>query len=203
MITMSEQFVPIDNIYNECIVQDFLKNRAIWLNDEVNEISVTKVIYDLNKIKRTDDISNIPIKDRQPITIICNSPGGICYQGFFLCSVIKSMVKTGYNIITITGGMSASMSFLIGLCGSSRKCYEYSCFLCHQPSGGMIGEAIKFKRESEELERLWNLSKKVIKENSKMTDELLDSIYKESIDYIIDSETALELGVVEEIITKL
>ena len=36
-----------------------------------------------------------------------------------------------------------------------------------------------------------------------MSDELLDSIYKESIDYIIDSEKALELGIVEEIITKL
>ena len=67
----------------------------------------------------------------------------------------------------------------------------------------MIGEAIKFKRESEELERLWNLSKKVIKEHSKMSDELLDSIYKESIDYIIDSEKALELGIVEEIIQQI
>ena len=90
MKNMSEHFVPIDNIYNECIVQDFLKNRAIWLNDEVNEISVTKVIYDLNKIKRTDDISNIPIKDRQPITIICNSPGEYVIKVSF-CVVLLNL----------------------------------------------------------------------------------------------------------------
>jgi len=197
---MGIQYQPIDSVYNEMITNDFLKNRKIWFNEEVDEISVTKVIYSLNKIKKIDELKNVEAKDRQPITIICNSPGGICYQGFFLCSVIESMILEGYEIITVTGGMSASMSFLIGLCGSKRLCYKYSSFLCHQPSGGMLGEAVKFKRESDELERLWKLSKKVIKDHTKMTDELLDTIYKESWDYVIDSNLALELGIVEKIL---
>ena len=197
---MGMQYQPIDSIYQEAIANDFLKNRRIWLNEEVDEVSITKVIYALNKIKKIDELKKIKMSEREPIIIICNSPGGICYQGFFLCSIMKSMIREGYEIITLTGGMSASMSFLIGLCGSKRQCLEYSSFLCHQPSGGMIGEAIKFKRESDELERLWKLSKKIIKERSKMSDELLDTIYKESWDYVIDSNLALELGIVEEII---
>lgn len=191
---------PIDTIYLEAVTQDSLKNRKIWLNEEVDEQSVTKVIYMLSKIERIDNLEEIPMENRKSIEIICNSPGGLCYQGFFLISVIESMIKKGYKIITTTGGMSASMSFLIGLVGSYRRCYKYSSLLCHQPSGGMIGEAIKFKRESDELERLWELSKKVIKEYTKIDDELLNKIYHESYDYIFDSRSALELGIVDEII---
>jgi ATP-dependent Clp protease protease subunit len=198
---MSGQYYqPIDTVYQEAITNDWLKNRRIWFNEEVDEISVTKAIYSLNKLKKIDELNEIPVKDRQPITIICNSPGGLCYQGLFLCSIIESMVKEGYSIITVTGGMSASMSFLIGLCGNIRKCYEYSTFLCHQPSGGEIGEAIKIKRTSDELDRLWELSKIIIRKHSNMSDELLNTIYKESWDYIMDSNQALQLKIVDEII---
>lgn len=198
---MSGQYYqPIDTVYQEAITNDWLKNRRIWFNEEVDEISVTKAIYSLNKLKKIDELNEIPVKDRQPITIICNSPGGLCYQGLFLCSVMESMVEEGYNIITITGGMSASMSFLIGLCAKIRKCYKYSTFLCHQPSGGEIGEAIKLKRTSDELDRLWELSKDIIKKHSEMSDELLNTIYKESWDYIMDSTEALKLKIVDEII---
>ena len=195
-----QYYQPIDNVYQEAITNDWLKNRRIWFNEEVDEISVTKTIYSLNKLKKIDELNKIPMKDRQPITIIQNSPGGLCYQGFMLCSVIESMVNEGYNIISITGGMSASMSFLIGLCAKTKKCYSYSSFLCHQPSGGMLGEAVKMKRESDELDRLWELSKQVIKKHSKMSDELLNRIYNESLDYIIEPSQALELGIVDEII---
>ena len=56
------------------------------------------------------------------------------------------------------------------------------------------------KRESDELDRLWELSKQVIKKHSKMSDELLNRIYNESLDYIIEPSQALELGIVDEII---
>lgn len=154
----------------------------------------------LSKIEKIDNIKETPMEDRESIEIICNSPGGLCYQGFFVISFIEDMVKRGYKIITTTGGISASMSFLLGLVSSHRRCYKYSSFLCHQPSGAMLGEAIKFKRESDELERLWQMSKEVIKNHSKMSDELLNQIYRESWDYIITSDMALELGIVDEII---
>ena len=157
---------------------------------------MTKVIYFLEKLKRRDIVRGV----KEPITIVVNSPGGLCYQGFMLISHIENMVKEGWEIITLTGGMSASMSFLIGLVGSKRKAYKYSSFLCHQPSCGVWGEAIKIKRESKELDRLWDLSKKVIKKHSKMSTNLLNKIYNQSEDYIISSDKALELGIIDEII---
>ena len=186
----------IDNVYIECITKDAIENRKIWLNESVNEESMTKVIYFLEKLKRRDIVRGV----KEPITIVVNSPGGLCYQGFMLISHIENMVKEGWEIITLTGGMSASMSFLIGLVGSKRKAYKYSSFLCHQPSCGVWGEAIKIKRQSKELDRLWDLSKKVIKKHSKMSTNLLNKIYNQSEDYIISSDKALELGIIDEII---
>ena len=131
-----------------------------------------------------------------------NSPGGIVYSGLMLISKIESMKKDGYIIEIITGGMSASMSFLIGICGSKgyRKAGKYSTFLCHQPSGGGIGTNLKIKRLSDELDRLWEISKEIIRKNTTMSDELLSEIYKTDCDYIMNSEQALSLGIIDEII---
>lgn len=193
---MGERYIFKDTIYDECIVQDALKNRIIWFNEEVNEQSCTKVIYFLNKLKKID----LQAGEKKKITLILNSPGGICYQGLMLISVIDSMIKEGYEIETITGGMSASMSFMIGLCGSTRSCYKYSSFLCHQPSCGILGKAIEIKRESDELERIWNMMRDIIKEKTNISDGLLDEIYNTVNDYVIDAKTALELKIVDQII---
>ena len=131
-----------------------------------------------------------------------NSPGGTVYSGLMLISKIESMKKDGYIIEIITGGMSASMSFLIGICGTKgyRKAGKYSTFLCHQPSGGGIGTNLKIKRLSDELDRLWEISKEIIRKNTTMSDELLSEIYKTDCDYIMNSEQALSLGIIDEII---
>ena len=196
MVYIMGEYIFKDNIYDECVAQDAIKNRRIWFNEEVNEQSCTKVIYLLNKLKKIDEVEGV----KKPITLIQNSPGGICYQGLMLISKIQSMIKEGYEIITITGGMSASMSFLIGICGSKRLGMRYSSFLCHQPSGGVIDTGLKIKRVSEEIDRLWSISKEIIKEHTDMSDELLDNIYNTDRDYIIDSKKALELGIIDEIL---
>lgn len=193
---MNEGFMQIDNVYNEMLVQSVLKDRKIWFNTEVDEVSCTKAIYYLEKLEKIDIIN----KKKDKIVLIMNSPGGLCYQGLMLISKIESMVKSGYEIETITGGMSASMSFLIGLCGSYRKAYKYSTFLCHQPSGGNIGSALQIKRLSDELDRLWLISKEIIQCHTSMSDELLNKIYETDNDLIIDSKMALELNIVDEII---
>ena len=195
---MGEQYVTIDNVYNEMIAQDALKNRRIWFNDEVDDISCTKAIYYLNKLEKIDRLNG----KKEKITLIMNSPGGIVYSGLMLISKIESMKKNGYIIEIITGGMSASMSFLIGICGTKgyRKAGKYSTFLCHQPSGGGIGTNLKIKRLSDELDRLWEISKEIIRKNTTMSDELLSEIYKTDCDYIMNSEQALSLGVIDEII---
>ena len=79
---MGEQYVTIDNIYNEMLVQSVLKNRKIWFNDEVDDISCTKAIYYLEKLEKIDKINN----KKEKINLVMNSPGGIVYSGLMLIS---------------------------------------------------------------------------------------------------------------------
>ena len=44
------------------------------------------------------------------------------------------------------------------------------------------------------------MTKYIIKDNTNMTDELLLEIYKTDCDYIMNSEQALSLGIIDEII---
>ena len=98
---MGEQYVTIDNVYNEMIAQDALKNRRIWFNDEVDDTSCTKAIYYLNKLEKIDKLNG----KKEKITLIMNSPGGIVYSGLMLISKIESMKKDGYILEIINGGM--------------------------------------------------------------------------------------------------
>ena len=91
---MGEQYVTIDNVYNEMIAQDALKNRRIWFNDEVDDTSCTKAIYYLNKLEKIDKLNG----KQEKITLIMNSPGGIVYSGLMLISKIgKQFQKYGVN----------------------------------------------------------------------------------------------------------
>ena len=191
-----DNYTPTPNAYYEALEKKALEDRTIWFNDMVDEVSCTQTILYLEKLEKVDRA-----KEQKPkITIICNSNGGLCYQGLMLISKMESMIEDGYEIETITGGMSASMSFMIGISGSTRKGMKYSTYLCHQPSAGAIGTALKIKRESDELDRIWGIMKNIIKKKTKMSDELLDKIYETELDYIMDSEEALKLGVIDEII---
>ena len=186
----------IDPNYEKMMTDSVLKFRKIYFNDRVDEISVTKVMYYLDKLEAIDRLEG----EKRKITLVMNSPGGYVYDGLMLVSRLEEMILNGYEIETITGGMSASMSFVIGLCGSKRKCYKYSSFLAHQPSGGEVGTLIERERGVEESRRLWNVLRDIIKSHSKITDEDLDKIYSTVNDRIYNAEEALIYGIVDEII---
>ena len=63
-----------------------------------------------------------------------------------------------------------------------------------------ITDGDQIKRLSDELDRLWEISKEIIRKNTTMSDELLSEIYKTDCDYIMNSEQALSLGIIDEII---
>ena len=191
-----DNYTQIPNSYYEALENSALHERKIYFNDNVDKESCTQVILYLEKLEKIDRAKD----QKEKITIVCNSNGGLCYEGLALISKMESMIENGYEIETITTGMSASMSFMIGISGSIRKGYRYATYLCHQPSAGAIGTALKIKRESEEIDRIWEIMKSIIKKKTKMSDELLDKIYETELDYIMDSEEALKLGVIDEII---
>jgi ATP-dependent protease ClpP protease subunit len=64
----------------------------------------------------------------------------------------------------------------------------------------MWGTLKDIEDDMAETKRLWEIMKDIIKKNTKITDEMLEVIYREKRDAIYNPTQALELGVIDEIV---
>lgn len=199
---MGEMYKPINNIYTEMLVQKVLKDRTIVLNDVVDTESIYQVAYWMDKIKKLDDLENLP-KEKRIITIEISSGGGSCVSGFFLCSkILKFIEDYGYEIITRVNELACSMAFMIFICGSKREIYRLSEVMFHQPlSASWEWDKLQeLEDRVEHLTGMWEKCKELCLERTKMTVEQMEKCKKEKRDWYMNSKEALELGVATEII---
>lgn len=166
------------------------------VDSDIDDTAVEKAEYYLRVLRKIDLEKNT----RRPITIVIRSYGGSIYDGLSLIGLMKTMIDDGYEIITEVSGYAMSMGGLISVVGSKRRISRYGTVLIHQPSSGARGTLNDIKAVGKEVERLWSVSKQIIKEHSNVTDEYLDEIYEYKIDKFISPEECLELGLVDEII---
>lgn len=180
----------------EMKVSSALKQRRIFLSDEITRESLFEVSYFLYKLQDIDLKTNT----KEPIELIISSRGGYILDGNMLISLIEQMKDMGYEIITTVGAYAFSMGFMIALVGSKRQSYRYGSFLLHQPSSGNWGTLKEQQEDIKETEKLWELMKTIVKKYSKITDEKLDEIYKCKTDFMMNPQEALELNVIDLIL---
>ena len=112
-----------------------LENREYWLEDEIDEDTLTlaKLILQWNK-----EDEGLEIQARKPIKIFFNSPGGALDVAYSLYDIIR-MSKT--PIIGINIGFCASAAAYIFIACHQRKMTKHSYFIFHQGSiSGLNGE---------------------------------------------------------------
>ena len=133
------------------IYSRLLKERIIFLGEEVNDTSASIVVAQLLFLEAED-----PSKD---IHLYINSPGGSVTAGF---AIYDTMNYIKCDVSTICIGMAASMgAFLLsGGAKGKRFALPNSEIMIHQPSGGARGQATEIKivaentgRSLEEIER--------------------------------------------------
>lgn len=191
----------IDTVYSEMLAQDALKNRRITLNTDVNEVEIYKIMYYMDKIKKTDDneTNSLEIKDRKPIEIVINSYGGAVYECFALLSKMEQFQEMGYKINTTLTGKGMSCGQMIFMFGTKRRMYRYGTCLIHQISAGNYGNYEQLKVSHEHIVELQNMTEDMIVKKTKITKEML----KEKIagkDWYLNAEQCLELGLATEIL---
>lgn len=197
---MSEQFIPIDNIYNEMLLKNGLNNRIVDLNEGFDEVSIYKLIYMIERIVKMDDLSNIPMKDRSEITIRISSYGGYCYDLWSAINVIENLKKKGYIINTVCMGKAMSCGIILLLSATNRYVYPYSTLMYHSVSSGTYGKIQDMKESIYETDRLNEMAKKYVLEKTNITKEKLDEVDKCKEDWYINSEEALKLGIATKIL---
>lgn len=189
-----------DKIIEEIKINSSIRDRRIFINEEVDRDSMFKAVYFLDRIITLDNKVNTPISERDSIEILINSHGGSIYQGLSLISKIEELKDMGYKIITTVQSVAMSMAFLFMVVGSERKVYRYATLLAHQPSCWTGGTLQELEDEVVEIRRLWDLSKYIILKYTKIPESRLDEVKEKKQDWILTPSQALELGCIDYIL---
>ena len=172
------------------IFSRMLLERIVFLSGEVTHESMDTIVAQLLYL---DSIDN------RDINIYINSPGGDCYSGLELVSVMD-FVKS--DISTTVLGLAASMGAVILSAGEKghRFALPHSRVMIHQPLGGAQGQATDILIEAEQIKILKNELCGILAENSgQPLDKVLADCERDH--WMIASE-AKEYGLIDNIIVK-
>ena len=145
-----------------------------------------------------DNTHNISAEERNPIKIYVDSYGGSLLDTFTMIDSIK-MSKT--PIWTICTGAAYSGGFFTFICGHRRIAYPHASFLFHEGATGNSGTAGQFENYSIFYTKQLDQLKKIVIENTNITEEEYKNIKKDDIWY--DTTEALEKDIVDEIAEEL
>lgn len=181
--------------------------RELWLYDEVSPTSVFDTIQAIREINKEDDRRDKELSNeldvsvslpRKPIKLFINTPGGSVLDGFTLISIIKTSKTPVY---TYGIGLVQSMGIPLLASGHKRFVYSNTRLMLHSVATFQEGtlETLRVSvKETEDIQKTLDL---FIVNNSKITEEQLQKISTQNTDYYFDSTKALELGIVDEVIT--
>lgn len=199
VINMSEiTYSYPDRFLDEMKINSAMRDRRIFVSEEVDRESMFKACYLLDRLVQMDKFEGDGQK--RDIELVIDSYGGHIYHGLALIGKIESLKEQGYKIITTVHGVAMSMGFMILLCGSHRRGLKYSRIMCHQPSSAAWGTLQEQIESVEETQLLWNKMKELIIKYTDITDDQLEDIKSRKFDWFMWSEEAKRLNVIDEII---
>ncbi len=173
------------------IYSRLLKDRIIFLADEVNDTTASVVIAQLLFLAAEDS--------EKDISFYINSPGGSISAGL---AIYDTMQYIKPNVNTICIGMAASMGSFLLAGGEKGKRFALpnSEIMIHQPLGGARGQASDIAIHAEHILKT---KKKMNNMLSEFTGQPLEIIERDTDrDNYMSAEEALEYGLIDKIITK-
>ena len=175
---------------NYDIYSRLLKDRIIFLGEEVNETTASLVVAQLLFLESED-----PGKD---IHLYINSPGGMVTAGL---AIYDTMQYIKCDVSTICIGMAASMGafLLAGGTKGKRMALPNSTIMNHQPSGGAQGQATEINIVAEQILKTRQRLNEILAAN---TGKPLEIIAQDTErDNYMTAEEAREYGLVDKVIT--
>lgn len=171
------------------IYSRLLKDRIIFLGEEVNDVTASLVVAQLLFLESED-----PGKD---IQLYINSPGGVVTAGM---AIYDTMHYIKCDVSTICIGMAASMGafLLAGGAKGKRMALPNAEIMIHQPSGGAKGQATDIKIVADKIISTRKRLNKLLAEN---TGQPLDVIEVDTErDHYMSAAEAMEYGIIDQVI---
>lgn len=175
------------------IFSRLLKDRIIFLSEDVNSASASLVVAQLLFLESED-----PDKE---ISLYINSPGGSITDGMAIVDTIN-YIKC--PVSTICVGMAASMGAVLLASGAKGKRFATpnAEILIHQPliSGGLSGQTTEIKIHADHMVRTREKLNKLL---SDRTGQSLETIERDTErDNYMTAEEALKYGLIDGILDK-
>ena len=173
------------------IYSRLLKERIIFLGEEVNETTASVIVAELLFLESED-----PNKD---IHLYINSPGGSVTAGM---AIYDTMQYIKCDVSTICIGMAASMGEFLLAGGAKGKRYALpnAEIMIHQPSGGAQGQATDIKIVAD---RIIETRKKLNEILAANTGQPLEVIAADTErDHYLSAEEAKAYGLIDDVIAR-
>ena len=173
------------------IYSRLLKDRIIFLGEEVNDVSANIIIAQLLFLAAED-----PDKD---INLYINSPGGSVTAGL---AIYDTMQYIKPDVSTICIGMAASMGAFLLAGGAKGKRYALpnSEIMIHQPSGGAKGQATDIMIHAENILKIKKKLNQILADNTGKPYDVIQADTER--DNYMDAEEAKAYGLIDSVITK-
>ena len=172
------------------IYSRLLKDRIIFLGEEVTDVSANIVIAQMLFLEAED-----PSKD---IHLYINSPGGSVSAGF---AIYDTMQYIKCDVSTICIGMAASMGAFLLAGGTKGKRYALpnAEIMIHQPSGGAKGQATDIQIVAENILKTKERLNRILSENTGQPYEVVAADTER--DNYMTAEEAKAYGLIDAVIT--
>ena len=175
---------------NYDIYSRLLKDRIIFLGEEVNETTASLVVAQLLFLESED-----PGKD---IQLYISSPGGMVTAGL---AIYDTMQYIKCDVSTICIGLAASMGafLLAGGAKGKRFALPNAEIMIHQPSGGAKGQATEIEIAAENILKTKKKLNEILAANTGKPYETVCADTER--DHYLSAEEAKEYGLIDDIIT--
>ncbi len=172
------------------IFDRLLKDRIVFLGDEVNDIVANIIIAQFLFLESED-----PDKE---IMLYINSPGGVVYSGL---AIYDTMQYVRCPVSTTCLGMAASMAAVLLCSGSKgrRLALPNARIMIHQPLGGARGQASDIEIQAREIRHLKDLLTDILTSNTgRNRDQVLKDIDR---DFYMSAAQAKEYGLIDNVVS--
>ncbi len=171
------------------IYSRLLKERIIFLGDEVNDVTASLVVAQLLFLESEDS--------NKDINLYINSPGGSVTAGM---AIYDTMNYIKCDVSTICVGMAASMgAFLLsGGAKGKRFALPNAEIMIHQPLGGAQGQATDMEIQ---VEHMLRIKKNLIKIMAENAGKDYETVYADcERDNWMTANEALEYGLIDKVV---
>ncbi len=172
------------------IYSRLLKERIIFLGEEVNEVTASLVVAQLLFLEAED-----PEKD---INLYINSPGGSVTAGM---AIYDTMQYIKCDVSTICIGMAASMGafLLAGGAKGKRMALPNAEIMIHQPLGGAQGQATEIEIAAKHILQTKEKLNKILAANTGKPYDIIAADTER--DNWKTAQEAMEYGLIDKVIT--